>query len=345
VNLQQVRPTSTGGAGTPPSDLKRLAQGQRIDEPLRVIAVDRRDSPRGSYTILVLGNALGQLPTAPFWSEEQSRLTGVARGVVVRAAAEITQYLGKRQLKVAALTVLPPGATSWSALLPSVGSVTRYWTDLDRWRAEICGPRLRAVLDLFYADPDFRRHYESCPASTVGHHASLGGLLRHTWEVAAIGRAIAATTGADRDLVTAGALLHDIGKLEAYRWDGTFETTDAGALLGHVVLGMLMLDRRLARASPPPCTETERVLLQHLVAAHHGRLEFGAPVAPMTLEAEVLHVADNASAKTASMTDVLADSTLFAEEGLVTTRPAWQLDHRRAYRGRVSWGGTMPDPA
>jgi 3'-5' exoribonuclease len=338
VNLQQLPATSTAAPSPAPADLKRLALGTRIDEPLRVVAVDRRDSPRGPFTILVLGNGLGQLGTAPFWSEDQGRLAGVEPGIAVRVAGEITHYLGRRQLKVAAMTVIPPELAPWRTLLPSVGEVAGLWMELDRWRLGIRGPRLRATLDVFYADSRFRRDYETCPASTAGHHAALGGLLRHTWEVAAIGRAIATSSGADLDLVTAGALLHDIGKLEAYRWDGSFETTEAGALLGHVVLGMLMFDRRVALGSSPPCTEAERLVLQHLIASHHGRLEFGAPMAPMTLEAEVLHFADNASARTASMADALSDPDLFTGNQLVSRRSVWQLDGRRAYRGRVSWG-------
>jgi 3'-5' exoribonuclease len=339
-NLLQLPATSTTATGLGPSDLKRLALGERLEEPLRVIAVDQRDSPRGPYTILVLGNGRGQLPTAPFWAADQARLRDVARGAVVRVAGEIAQYLGKRQLKVSAIEVVPAGSAPWQALLPSVGEVGRYWEALDRWRLEIRGPRLRRTLDLFYADPGFRRNYQTCPASTAGHHAAIGGLLRHTWEVAAIGRGVAATMGADRDLVTAGALLHDIGKLEAYRWEVGFETTEAGALLGHVVLGLLMLDRRLAGAATPPCEEAERMVLHHLVASHHGRLEFGAAVPPMTIEAEVLHFADNASAKAASMAEALADPELFAGDALVTSRSVWQLDKRRVYRGRCGWGLT-----
>jgi 3'-5' exoribonuclease len=337
-NLQQLPPTSTAARSTAPADLKRLPEGARIDEPLRVVAIDRRDSHRGAYTILVLGNGLGQLATAPFWPEEQARLAGIEPGAVVRVTGEIGHYLGRRQLRIASIALVPPGEAPWGKLLPSVGGTSGYWTELDRWRQEIRGPRLRALVNLFYTDPAFRQDYESCPASTAGHHAALGGLLRHTWEVAAIGRAIATTAGADRDLVTAGALLHDIGKLEAYRWHPSFEQTEAGWLVGHVALGLLMLERRLALAGSPCCTDTERRQLQHLIASHHGRLEFGATVPPMTLEAEVLHHADHASAKTTSMADVLSDPDLFAGTQRVTHRPVWQLDKRRAFRGREGWG-------
>jgi 3'-5' exoribonuclease len=332
-------PSIECGMPSPP-DLKQLGVGERVQDPLLVLGVEHRESARGGFTTLTLGNCHGQLPTAPFWAEDQPRIAGVERGAVAQVIAEIGLYQGKRQLKVSSIRVLPRGTVDWRQLLPCVSDVSPYWETLDRWRGEIRGPRLRRTLDLFYADEQFRQRFEECPASTVGHHAELGGLLKHTCEVAAIGRAIAKVCRADIELVLAGALLHDIGKLESYRWDGAFETTEAGALLGHVTLGMLMLERRVMAENPPPCTDRERSILLHLIASHHGKQEFGAPVPPMTLEAEVLHYADNASAKTASMADVIADADNFPGDGLVSAKSLWQLDRRRAYRGSSDWGAS-----
>ncbi|MDQ3138210.1 MAG: HD domain-containing protein [Gemmatimonadota bacterium] len=318
--------------------LKQLVVGDRIQEPLLVLEVEHRDSPKGAFTMLILGNCHGHLPTAPFWAEDQPRLAGIERGTVAQVIGEVGQYNGKRQLKVSSIRVLPRAMVDWRQFLPCVADVAPYWERLDRWRGEVCRPRLRRTLDLFYDDPEFRRRYEACPASTAGHHAELGGLLRHTCEVASIGRAIAKVCRAEADVVLAGALLHDIGKLEAYRWEGGFENTERGTLLGHVTLGMLMLDRRVAAEAEAPCTERELAILHHLIASHHGKQEFGAPVAPMTLEAEVLHFADNASAKTASMSRALAEVDNFEGDALVSARTLWTLDRRRAYRGRSDWG-------
>jgi 3'-5' exoribonuclease len=160
--------------------------------------------------------------------------------------------------------------------------------------------------------------------------------LRHTCEVGSIGRGIAEACGADRDLVTAGALLHDIGKLEAYAWDAGFSVTEPGTRLGHVALGILMLARR-ATVSTLLC-ERELWILHHLIASHHGKPELGAAVPPMTLEAEVLHYADNASAKTSSMATAVEDAENFQGNELVSARAIWQLDRRKAYRGRSDWG-------
>ena len=318
-------------------DIAQLSPGDRVQDPFLVMALETHGGEH-PHTVLTLGNSSGSIQTAPFWPEDQPKIAGIGRRAVVQVIGEVAAYRDKRQLKVTSIRVLPPGTIEPARLLPSVGDVERYWAYLDRLRSEIRGPRLRAVLDLFYEDPDFRSQYGACPASTVGHHAEIGGLVLHTSEVAAIALAIARTAGADQDLVVAGVLLHDIGKLEAYRWDGAFETTDLNALHGHVVLGALMLDRAVRSLPEPPCTEQELAILLHLILSHHGKREFGAPVPPLTLEAEVLHYADNASAKTASMASAIADASNFATDAMVSAQGVWQVDKRRVYRGKSDWG-------
>jgi len=318
-------------------DLRSLEPGCRVNEQLLVVEVDHRAYGEGrDCVILTFGNAGGRIASAPFWSERRSAVAGLVRGDPVEVVGEIRVYRARRQLEVWSIRALPQEQVEWARLLPSVGDVGPYWGHLDRWRGAIAAPRLRQVLAVFYENPEFRAGFAACPASIAGHHAQLGGLLRHTYEVALIARAIAEVSRADRDLVTAGALLHDIGKLESYTWRTGFAVTDAGSLLGHVVIGLLKLARGAERVTG--LTERELLILQHLVASHHGRLELGAPVTPMTLEAEILHFADDASAKSASMADALADTENFVGGDLVSVRALWQLDRRRAYRGVSDWG-------
>jgi 3'-5' exoribonuclease len=325
----------------PVLDLPSLRPGERVQDTLLVLDAEQKRFDGGDCTVLTFGNASGRLSSAPFWDREQAMIEGVRRGHVVQVLGEVADYRGHRQLRVSSLRLLPPASVELGRLMPTVGSVARLWETVDGWRAEIRAPRLAAVVGLFYEDGDFRRRYERCPASVAGHHAALGGLLQHTVEVGAIARTIARAAGADAELVLAGALLHDIGKIEAYSWDWVFDYTEAHYLVGHVVLGAMMLERRLDEAPEPPCTPVERQLLRHLILSHHGRLEYGSPVPPLTLEAEVLHWADNASAKTASMAEALGDADAFAD-GLVSQRRFWQLDNRRPYRGASDWGRQAP---
>jgi len=322
----------------PHPDLPGLPVGARLQDPLLVVDVEHRGGEH-PHTILTLGNASGRLATAPFWPAEAAKVAGIRRGSVVQVIGTISSYRERRQLAVDSIRVLPRDQVDWRALMPSIGDVGRWWKRLDEWRGRVAGPRLARTLALFYDDPDFRSRYEQCPASTAGHHAALGGLLKHTVEVAHIALATARLyPHADADLVLAGVLLHDIGKLDSYTWDGAFEMTVPGAVIGHVVLGAFQLDRRVRAERPMPCTETELLLLHHLVLSHHGKLEFGAPVVPMTLEAEIIHYADNASAKTASMDQALDDPENFPDDAAVSTRGVWQLDRRRVWRADSDWG-------
>lgn len=327
-----------------PLDLSLLAPGDRVQDTLLVLDAEEKAYESGGCTVLTLGNASGRIATAPFWEQDQAQVEGIRKGHAVQVLGEVAEYRGRRQLKVSSLRLLPDASVDLGRLLPTVGDVTRYWETLDGWRREITKPRLAQVVALFYDDDEFRAAYSRCPASVNGHHAALGGLLKHTVEVAAIARTIARAAGAEQDLVLTGVLLHDIGKLDAYRWDGVFDYTDLHYLIGHVTLGALALDRRLNEPNAPPCSPPEKALLLHLVLSHHGRQEYGSPVPPATLEAEVLHWADNASARTASMAEALRDADAFAG-GLISQKRFWQLDNRRAYRGASDWGAAPSSPA
>jgi 3'-5' exoribonuclease len=319
-------------------DLPALSVGERLEGALLVCEVEQRGSGTQPFVVLTLGNSSGRIQSAPFWTEDLPQLAGVTRGKVVEVLGDVTAYRDRRQLRVSAIRTIPEEHINWNEMLPSVGDTAPYWQALDGWRSQISAPRLKATLALFYEDEDFRLKYGRCPASVSGHHAALGGLLRHTWEVASIARALCRTTPADPDLVLAGALLHDIGKLEAYSWRRVFEYTVRGYLHGHVVLGSLMLERRAARSALPACDPDELDMLHHLILSHHGKLEFGAPVEPMTLEAELLHHADNASARTDSMARALGAAENFNGDDLVSCRGIWQLDRRRIFRWKSAWG-------
>jgi 3'-5' exoribonuclease len=318
--------------------LADLAPGARVEGLFLLVDLESRgtDNP---FTVLTLSNAGGRIQSAPFWASDGHRLAGIRRGDAVRVTGTVRPYRDQRQLAVETIHPIPRDQADWRVLMPSTGDVAPYWTDIDRWRGLLTAPRLTRTLELFFGDAAFRDQFQECPASSAGHHAELGGLLKHTCEVAHIALAVAAHyPSADTELLLAGALLHDIGKLDSYRWDGIIEATVPGTVIGHVVLGCLMLDRRVRAASPMPCTPEELLLLQHLILTHHGKLEFGAPVLPLTLEAEILHHADNCSAKATSMAAALQLPEHFPAEAPISSKGIWQIDRRRAWRGRSDWG-------
>lgn len=327
----------------PPLDLARIAVGDRVQHEFLVLdRAEKKTSQGDPFVVLTLGNQSGRIDTAPIWSDKLEWADGADQGKVVQAIGDVGQYgrngSAKRQLQLSGpLRVLPLGQFTAEDFLPRIaGEPGRLWDWIDRTRAEIQSAPLRATLDLFFADDGFRVQFERTPASTSGHHAVIGGLLLHVFEVTSIARQTARTMRASVDLCVAGALLHDVGKVEAYEiGPGGFGYTPCGLLLGHVVLGALMLERRLAAAGEPVCSSGQLLELQHLILSHHGKLEYGSPVQPMTTEAEIIHWADEASAKATDMMDALDDNEAFADGGEMSRR-IWRVG-RRVWRRPHEW--------
>lgn len=334
----------------PPINLASLVPGARVQHELRVVARETKKTRAGDpFLLLTLGNRHGDIRTAPIWSDKLHWADGCEAGAIVQAIGEVKLHVDgirtKRQLELTGpLRVVNATLVNLDEFLPRVDDdLGALWASLDKMRGEIGSLKLRRVVGLFFDDDLFRLQFEKAPASTRGHHAKVGGLLRHVTEVAFIARTIANTMRSGNvnpvslDLVITGALLHDVGKVEAYRVSAAgFDTTPCGHLIGHIVLGALMLERRLTAAGEGICSEQQLLELQHLILAHHGTLEFGSPVRPMTIEAEILHWADESSAKANSVVESYGDADNFAAGGEFSER-VWMLDNRRLWQKPHSW--------
>jgi 3'-5' exoribonuclease len=166
--------------------------------------------------------------------------------------------------------------------------------DLRSLLATVQCPHLRALLDaVFGADGATWRRFRDAPAAKRYHQAYRHGLLEHSLTVAQAVHAVSNTfPGIDHDVAVTGALLHDIGKLEAYASDGLrIEMTDAGRLQGEIVLGYTRVLRTIGAIEGFPEDRAEALL--HIVLSHHGSLEHGSPVVPCTREATLVHFVDN----------------------------------------------------
>jgi 3'-5' exoribonuclease len=320
-----------------------LSAGDRVQADFLVTERNEKKTKAGDFFVtLTLGNSSGSIETAPIWSNNKAWADGAERGAVVEVVGQISYYgkgaSSKRQLDVSApLRVVPSASVDVNAFLPSIGDCTRLWAHVDKMRAEMTSPVLRRIVDLFYADDAFRIRMERTPGSVSGHHARLGGLLQHVVEVATVARATARTCKANLDLVTAGVLLHDIGKLDSYSVStGGFSYTPCGHLIGHVVLGAMMLERAASCVNPKPCSDEQLMELEHIILSHHGSLEFGSPVQPMTLEAEIIHWADEASAKSNDMVESLEDGESFTDGDAISSRRPWRVG-RRIWRRPHGW--------
>jgi len=166
-------------------------------------------------------------------------------------------------------------------------------------------PHLRALAARFFDDEEFVARFCRAPAARRIHHAYLGGLLEHTVEVVALCQTVLSLyPQINRDLLMAGALLHDVGKTREFTCQRDMDYSDEGRLLGHVVLSDQMIAERMAEIPDFPPELALR--LRHLVVSHHGRYEWGSPRRPKTLEACALHYIENLDAQVNRFAQIIA---------------------------------------
>lgn len=320
-------------------DVAKLRAGDRVQHQLLVRErAEKRTGAGDPFWVLTLGNASGTIESAPVWQDKAALIAGVERGRIVQALGTVTEYKGRRQLELTSCVPLPDDDFEAAQFLPTVAPERREkaWSWIDEQVARLRSPRLQGVVRLVFDDA-FRERFDIAPGSTAGHHAAVGGLLVHTGEVARIAQESARIMRADADLAFVGALLHDIGKVDAYRVDaGGFGVTAAGHLAGHIVLGTWMFAARLAARPDHGLSEAQVLELQHFILSHHGSLEFGASVQPMTAEAEIVHWADEMSAKANDMLESIADDGHFAPSDPFSTKRPWRVG-RRLWRRPDHW--------
>jgi 3'-5' exoribonuclease len=276
--------------------VRDFKDGLEIDQALLVRAVDERTKSSGDpFLRLTLGDRTGGV-IAMVWDDVAALREVCCRGAVVRARGlfEVHARWGA-QLKLRAISAAEPGSYDLADLLdgPPRGA-SAMEQDLRDLIATIQNPHLRALLEELLGEgtPTWEL-YRRAPAAKHYHQAYEHGLLEHCLSVAQSVSAISATfPGIDRDVAVTGALLHDIGKLEAYTADpAAIDLTDAGRLQGEIPLGYYRVRRTIEQLPGFPPALAQAVT--HIILSHHGALEHGSPVVPATREATLVHMIDN----------------------------------------------------
>ena len=209
-------------------------------------------------------------------------------------------------------------------MLSAPRPVDEMWSELQELIQHVRDPHIRELLQRITTQhADKLRVW---PAALRVHHAYRSGFLEHILSVARSALTLGAAYGANQDLLTAGALLHDIGKLEELEYDQSTSYSREGNLVGHVTLGAIMV-RNVDGIHYRTFPEILRTQIEHLVVSHHGHKEFGAPVEPMTLEAMILSAVDDLDAKINQVKQAVA------EEG------EGEFTAYHARLGRVLWRG------
>ncbi|GFO69078.1 HD family phosphohydrolase [Geomonas limicola] len=259
----------------------------------KIMAMAKNGKP---YLTLKLMDKTGEVD-AKVWdnADQIAELFDKNDFLAVRAKASV--YLGKMQLILSELKLVPEESVELADFLPETERdinqmVEELWTLID----SLGDPELKRLLSAFFSDAELLAQYRVAPAAKGMHHVYLGGLLEHSLSVAKLVDAIMPLyVGLNRDLLIAGALLHDIGKVREMTYLRAFDYSDEGKLIGHITIGVEMLQERIAAL--PGFPFELGMLLKHMLLSHHGQYEYGSPKRPKTVEATILNYLDDLDSK------------------------------------------------
>jgi 3'-5' exoribonuclease len=292
--MDQLAPTETFSPAR--VAIRDLCDGQPVEGAFAVRERELRHRKSGEpWLRLMVGDASG-IVEAVCWenAEELYALAGGCDAVFITGMFDVSERWGSK-IKISELRAADGAEFEEEDL--AVGSgipLERLEVELRELLGTVQHPQLNDLLDSFFGEhsPVWAR-FRDAPAAKIYHQAYRHGLLEHTLSVAqAVSSAAAFFPGIDRDIAVTGALLHDIGKTEAYNEDPlAIDLTDAGRLQGEIPLGYYLVRRQIEQIPGFEPTLGQAVL--HIILSHHGSLEHGSPVVPATREAVLVHMIDN----------------------------------------------------
>ncbi|HUB51561.1 MAG TPA: HD domain-containing protein [Terracidiphilus sp.] len=317
------------------SDLAAWDEGKNFDSYFLVLGKQTRSTKTNKpYLNLSLGDKTGQIE-ARVWDPTDPRIAkAFERGDVVKVRGFTVRFEDRSQVKVEQLRLAAPPEVEKADLLPATTcDVGQLWAQLESTIEGFSNADLKRLLKALLSDPAIAEAYREAPAARQLHHAWLGGLLEHVISLLGLADRVAAHYAMlDRDLLLTGVILHDIGKIRELTWTTGFDYSVEGVLLGHIQIGVDLVEKAIATL--PDFPERLRALVVHMILSHHGKLEFGSPKLPMIPEALVLNFVDDLDAKLQAMKSEFEKCAREGRPGDELTGKVWALDNRQLLNTR-----------
>ena len=276
------------------SDLK---EGDVVSQVFHLASRNRLLTRSGKpYLSLTLGDKTGTI-SAKVWDNADAIHAALGAAEFVRITGTVEKYMDELQLKVDHVKVVRTEDLDLKDFLPaSTKNPDEMLRELRNIAETAADPHLRSLLDLIFADRDLVEGFKASPAAKHLHHRFVGGLLEHTLSVTRICDWLCTHyENLKRDLLIAGAILHDMGKVYELRSSPSFDYTTEGRLVGHLILGWSLVEEKIRQI--PDFPRETRINLEHLILSHHGMREYSSPVVPQTVEAMLLYQVDDLDAK------------------------------------------------
>src|SRR5262245_64799996 len=323
--------------------LDKLADGDSVDEVFLVADKQLRANRNGNlYLQLELRDRSGAMG-ARLWNAGEPLARSFDAGDFLHVQGKVQLFQGALQMILTHIDRFAPEKVELTDFLPHTDQdVEKLLARLRGFLGKINNPHLRALADVFLMDEEFVRGYCQVPAGVRNHHAYVGGLLEHVVTLLdAADRLLPLYPGVDRDLLLIGVFLHDCGKVRELSYRRAFAYTDEGQLIGHITIGVEMVTEKAAQVpqlTGEPFPHELLLRIKHMILSHHGQLDFGSPVLPMTPEAIMLASLDNLDAKVYAFTrDIREDRNATS-----AWTPYSQSLQRRLFKGTVAGDTTEP---
>jgi len=317
------------------ADLSALEEGRVFDGFFLVLLKQQRTTKNNKpYLNLMLGDKTGQLE-GRVWDPGDPRIArDVERGDVVKVRGSVSRFDDRLQMKVEQMRRATEGEADRMDLLPATTlDVGALWRELMGFVESFKDAHLKQLVLTLLSDPELARAYREAPAARQLHHAWLGGLLEHVVSLLKLSDRVAPHYPIlHRDLLLTGVILHDIGKVQELAWSAGFEYTVEGTLLGHIQMGIAMVEKAMEKL--PDFPPRLKVLVEHMILSHHGKLEFGSPKLPMIPEALVLNFVDDLDAKMQAIASEFEKSAREGKAANELTGKVWSLDQRQLLQTR-----------
>jgi 3'-5' exoribonuclease len=322
------------------ADLAAFDESRIFDAFFLVLSKQQRMTKTNKpYLNLILGDKTGQVE-GRVWDPGDARIAKeFERGDVVKLRGCVSRFDDRLQMKVDNLRKALPDEVEKRDLLPCTScDVDELWQKLLGFVESFTDPDLKLLLNTLLAESGLAQAYREAPAAKQLHHAWLGGLLEHVVSLLKLADRVAGhynelkPDSLHRDLLLTGVVLHDIGKVQELTWEAGFEYSVEGVLLGHIQMGMALVEKAMEKLPEfPPRLKT---LVLHLILSHHGKLEFGSPKLPMIPEALVLNFVDDLDAKMQAMASEFEKSGREGKGADELTGRIWALDQRQMLNTR-----------
>jgi len=251
------------------------------------------------FAKLVLADATGTI-LAMLWDVSDQARGALLESKYVNVRGQVGTYNNAPQVTVQYVEAAAADKIDLAEFLPTTDKdVAAMFKRLKTVLAMVEQPQLKEFVRAIFTDKELCDKLKRAPAASAMHHAYIGGLLEHTLSMAeAAVKVCEHYTALNRDLMLVGVLIHDIGKVDEFLYESNIEYSDAGRLVGHVSIGITIVEKKAAGIEGFPKELLD--LLKHYVLSHHGEPEFGAIRQPMTAEAIAIHYIDNMDAKLAA---------------------------------------------